>query len=44
MNILSYDIEEWYIEKKFNGARKEKYKEYDEYFHRIFGCVGCTKL
>lgn len=35
MNILSYDIEEWYIEKKFNGSRKERIKEYDTYLHRI---------
>ncbi|MCF0178678.1 MAG: DUF3473 domain-containing protein [Bacteroidales bacterium] len=52
MNILSFDIEEWYIEKKFNGARKEKYDEYDKYLYRIldtldergvkgtFFCVG----
>lgn len=52
MNILSYDIEEWYIEKKFNGARQEKYKVYDAYLHHIldlldehnikatFFCVG----
>lgn len=52
MNVLSYDIEEWYIEKKFNGGRKEKYMEYDVYLHRIldlldkhsikatFFCVG----
>lgn len=29
MNILSFDIEEWYIEKFFKGDRFEKYKEYD---------------
>lgn len=44
MNILSYDIEEWYIEKKFNGARKEKYKEYDEYFHRILDVLDARNL
>lgn len=30
MNILSFDIEEWYIEKHFKGGRKEKYSQYDE--------------
>ena len=29
-NILSFDIEEWYIEKHFKGGRKEKYSQYDE--------------
>lgn len=52
MNIISYDIEEWYIEEKFNGARAEKYQEYDTYLSNIldvldlnntkgtFFCVG----
>lgn len=35
MNILSYDIEEWYIEKKFSGNRTEKYIEYDRYLNAI---------
>ena len=25
MNIISFDIEEWYIEKKFYSGRGEKY-------------------
>lgn len=29
MNILSFDIEEWYIEKTYNGDRKAKYAEFD---------------
>ena len=29
MNILTFDIEEWYIEKKYHGGRKEKYAEFD---------------
>lgn len=29
MNILTFDIEEWFIEKKFKGGRTEKYKQYD---------------
>lgn len=30
MNILSFDIEEWYLEKAYYGARPDKYAEYDE--------------
>lgn len=52
MNILSFDIEEWYIEKKFYGGRAEKYREFDTYLSKIldvldennqkatFFCVG----
>lgn len=52
MNILTFDIEEWYIEKTFLGGRKEKYAEYDRYLDSIldtleerglrgtFFCVG----
>ncbi len=29
MNILTFDIEEWYIEKIYYGARTERYAEYD---------------
>ena len=52
MNILSFDIEEWYIEKKFHGGRDDKYRQFDGYLKRIldvldenglkatFFCVG----
>ena len=52
INLLSFDIEEWYIEKEYLGARKEKYQEYDMYLNQIldilddcntkasFMCVG----
>jgi len=30
MNILTFDTEEWYIEKHFKGGREEKYYQYDE--------------
>ena len=29
MNILTFDIEEWYLEKAYFGARESKYAEYD---------------
>ncbi len=43
MNILTFDIEEWYIEKKFNGARKEKYQEFDRYLKMIIELLYETK-
>lgn len=30
MNILSFDIEEWYIEKEFFGDREHMYRKFDE--------------
>ena len=35
MNILTFDIEEWYIEKAFHGARKEKFEIFDRYLAQI---------
>lgn len=35
MNILSFDIEEWYIEKFYKGDEKFKYQAYDEMLSRI---------
>lgn len=35
MNILSFDIEEWVLEKEHFGNRKEKYVEYDKTLDRI---------
>lgn len=52
MNILSFDIEEWYVEKAYQGGRKEKYAEFDHILNIIldqldevktkatFFCVG----
>lgn len=52
MNILSFDIEEWFLEKNFFGNRKEKYQAFDHYLNEIldnlekrqkkatFFCVG----
>lgn len=52
MNILTFDIEEWYLEKKLYGGRDFRYKKFDETFtalldeldkHGIkatFFCVG----
>lgn len=35
MNILSFDIEEWYLEKHFYGDRQEMYYQYDCYLNQI---------
>ena len=35
MNILTFDIEEWYIEKIFKGDDPKKYQAYDDVLHRI---------
>lgn len=52
MNILTFDIEEWYIEKAFQGGRKFRYQQFDEVFGKVmdeldrlgikatFFCVG----
>ena len=52
MNILTFDIEEWYIEMTFHGGRAYRYKMFDEAFGKVldeldrhgikgtFFCVG----
>lgn len=52
MNILTFDIEEWYLEKYYFGNRLKQYAGFDEYLDRIlelldkkglnatFFCVG----
>lgn len=52
MNILTFDIEEWYLEKAYFGAKSSKYAEYDKLLEEIlqkleevgikgtFFCVG----
>ena len=37
MNILTFDIEEWYLEKEFWGNRISRYKEFDNYLDQILG-------
>lgn len=43
MNILTFDIEEWFIEKQFDGARSEKYQEFDRYLNKILNLLDETK-
>ncbi len=52
MNILTFDIEEWYLEKILHGGRAFRYQQYDETFAKVmdeldkrgikatFFCVG----
>lgn len=40
MNILSFDIEEWSIEKEYYGGHREKYAEYDRLLDHILGLLG----
>lgn len=56
MNILTFDIEEWYIEKAFHGGRAFRYREFDETLAQVldeldrldikgtFFCVGRLAL
>lgn len=44
MNIISFDTEEWYIEKHFKGARKEKYRQYDEILDWILATMEEKQL
>lgn len=39
MNILTFDIEEWYLEKINDGARKEKYLQFDETLKKVLDCL-----
>lgn len=52
MNILTFDIEEWYLEKAYFGAKASKYEEYNQLLDKLleklsnkglkgtFFCVG----
>lgn len=42
MNILTFDIEEWYLEKYFFGNLPEKYKNYDHYLGEILDTLDKT--
>lgn len=39
MNILTFDIEEWYLEKMYFGDHAEKYKEFDRYLGEILDAL-----
>ena len=35
MNILTFDLEEWFLEKNYFGNRQEKYQAFDLYLNQI---------
>lgn len=39
MNILTFDIEEWFLEKAYFGNHAEKYKEYDSHLDQILNAL-----
>lgn len=39
MNILTFDVEEWYLEKKYHGDRTERYCEFDNYLNSILALL-----
>lgn len=44
MNILTFDIEEWYIEKQFGADRKTKYDEYDRILQIILETLASRSI
>lgn len=44
MNILSFDIEEWFLEKKYFGDRSQKYQEYDRYLKSILDLLDSREM
>ena len=44
MNILTFDIEEWYLEKKYFGNHADRYKEYDSYLDQILEKLDDKKI
>ena len=44
MNVITFDIEEWYIEKAFKGDRIERYAKFDAYLERILNLLDETSI
>ena len=44
MNIISFDTEEWYIEKIYRGARKEKFLAFDSMLSNILDMLDECKI
>lgn len=43
-SILSFDIEEWYLEKAYFGAKESKYAEYDRLLDELLGKLASAGL
>lgn len=44
MNILTFDIEEWYLERVLYGGRDFKYQQYDETFAKLIDDLDCYNI
>lgn len=44
MNILTFDIEEWYLEKVLHGGREVKYRQFDEAFAKVLDELDCIGM
>ena len=44
MNILTFDIEEWYIEKAFHGGRAFRYREFDDTLLKVLDELDRLKI
>lgn len=44
MNILTFDIEEWYLEKAFHGGREERYDTFDQYLSQILDFLNSRSI
>ena len=44
MNIISFDIEEWYIEKVQHGGRSHMYAKYEKILNNILESLDENKL
>lgn len=44
MNILTFDIEEWYLEKAYFGAKESKYAEYDSLLNELLAKLNSRNL
>ena len=44
MNILTFDVEEWYMEKILRGGREFKYRQFDETFAELMDTLDSLNL
>lgn len=44
MNILSFDIEEWYLEKAYFGSKASKYAEYDRLLEELLDNLSTREV
>lgn len=44
MNILTFDIEEWYTEMVFRGARDFKFQQYDDMFGKLLDDLNSLRI